>query len=312
MNEDEENITIDEDEEEVSELVGGEPGLALTAGDTEIFRLVSEYRFLRREHLCALTSRPEKRLHRRIYKLVERGYLARIRLPQQKHIYALGRAAIPVLVEKGIASPEILTQRLRTHELKELFLKHEMLIVDIHVILSLAARDGPIQLVDWREGRELHDSVTIADYTGQTRLPVCPDAFFILEDSRRSVGANRAHFFLEADRSTATQTRFQEKLKAYWHYLEQGGHTKKYSIKNFRMLTITLTSERAQNLCSLAVTVLPDRAKKYFLFASIKMFSINDPAPILGDVFLSPRDGGAGRFPLIPPPATSQITQQVL
>jgi len=36
---------------------------------------------------------------------------------------------------------------------------------------------------------------------------------------------------VEADRSTTTQSRFTEKLLAYWHYLEQGLHTKKYAIK---------------------------------------------------------------------------------
>jgi hypothetical protein len=58
--------------------------------------------------------------------------------------------------------------------------------------------------------------------------------------------------------------------------------------------------------------VLPDRAQKYFLFGSTKGFSITDPAPILGDVFLSPRAGADRRFPLIPPPPTSQISQAVL
>ncbi len=35
--------------------------------------------------------------------------------------------------------------RLRIHELKELFLKHEMMIVDIHVILALATRESIFQ-----------------------------------------------------------------------------------------------------------------------------------------------------------------------
>jgi hypothetical protein len=313
MNEDGESTTIDRGEDEDSDFEpSGMPGVAITAGDVEIFRLLSEYRFLRREHLCALTGRPPKRLHRRIYRLLDGGYIARIRLPQQKHIYALSKAAIPVLVEQGSASPEEISRRLRTHELKELFIKHEMLIVDIHAVLALATRQGPVRLVDWREGRELHDYVTIADYGGSVRLPVRPDAFFVLEDSRRPAGANRAHFFLEADRSTATQTRFQDKLKAYWHYLEQGLHTQKYSIKNFRMLTVTLTEERAKNLCGLAGAILPDRAGKYFFFTSSKLFSINAPAPILDSVFLSPRAGADIRYPLIPPPATSQMPSKVV
>jgi len=64
------------------------------------------------------------------------------------------------------------TERLRTYELKELFLKHEMMIVDIHVMLSLAGREGLLKLVAWREGRELFDSVPVADYDGLNKLPV--------------------------------------------------------------------------------------------------------------------------------------------
>jgi hypothetical protein len=301
------------DEMEEEEPVSSPSGFVLTKGDMEIFRLIYEYRFLRREHISALTGRPLKRLHRRLFKLLSTGYLTSIRLPQQKHIYALGRAALPVVVEQGTASPELVTERLRTHELKELFLKHEMMIVDIHVLLALAGREGVLKLVAWQEGRELFDSVTVADYDGLNKLPVRPDAFFTLEDSRRPPGANRAHFFLEADRSTATQTRFKDKIRAYWHYLEQGLHVSKFDIKNFRVLTVTLTAARARNLCELAASLLPQAAKKYYLFTSVENFSLENPAPILESVYLSPRNCEPGvYFPLVPAPPISQIEATVL
>ena len=287
-------------------------GLVLNSGDVTIFKLIYEHRFLRREHLSALTGRPSKRLHRRLFRLISAGYLSAIRLPQQKHIYSLGKAAVPVLVEQGIAPDDLLAQRTRVHELKELFLRHEMMIVDIHVILTLASRSSELCLVAWQEGRGLHDTVNVSERAGLRRLPVRPDAFFTIADSRRPEGANRAHFFLEADRSTATQTRFTNKIRAYWHYLEQGLHTEKFSIKTFRVLTITLTDERAQNLSHLAASLLPERARKYFLFTSLKAFSLENPAPIFGDVYLSARNTEPGwrRFPLIPPPASAQTAAE--
>ena len=182
-------------------------------------------------------------MHLRLLKLVQYRFLTVIRIPQQKHIYGLGKSALPILVEEGIAEEGILAHRIRMRELKELFLKHEMLIVDIHVMFTLAAQGRELKPVAWKEGRELHDTVTVDMVDGQRRLPVRPDAFFSLEDSRRSAGANRAHFFLEADRSTETQARFTEKIKAYWHYLQQGLHKEKHKIKSFRVLTITLMRE---------------------------------------------------------------------
>lgn len=275
--------------------------LVLTDGDLEIFRLIYEYRFLRRDEISALTGRPPKRLHRRLLKLVQNRYLSVIRRPQQKHIYALARAALPVLVEQGRADPEILTQRLWTHELKPLFLNHETMLVDIHVMLTLAGRNRELRPVAWKEGAELHDSVMVSLPDGIRRLPIRPDAFFTLEDSQRPAEKNKARFFLEADRSTTTQARFSDKIRAYWHYLEQGLHTKKFGIKRFRVLTITLTNERAENLCQLAASILPERARKYFLFASLKQFSLENPGPIFDSVYLSSRSAGTDRrYPLVP------------
>lgn len=281
-------------------------GFVLVDGDVEIFRLLYEYRLLRREHIAALTLRPYKRLHRRLLKLVQQGFLATIRLPQQKHIYSLGKRAVSVLVEHGAADDDLLLQRIRTHELKEFFLKHEMMIVDIHVMLALATRGSVLALTAWREGRELYDSVQVAFHRGIEKLPIRPDAFWSLEDARRPTGRNTTHLFLEADRSTATQTRFQDKLRAYWHYLEQGMHVTKFGIKSFRVLTVTLTEERARNLCALACALLPEAARKYFLFTSIVHFSLDNPAPILGSVYRSPRDLTEDtRYPLVPAPAPS-------
>jgi len=286
-------------------------GFVMTAGDITIFRLLYEFRFLRCEHLSALTRRSPKRLHRRLLKLIGLGYLTSIRLPQQKHIYGLGKAAMPILVEQGIADPDVLAQRVRVHELKELFLKHEMMIVDIHVAFALAAGVDRQQVVAWREGKDLFDSVAFTDQHGHTRLPIRPDAFFTIEDARRPAGANHAHYFLEADRSTATQTRFQEKIIAYWQYLEQGLHVKKYGIKNFRVLTVTLTHKRAENLCTLAAAVLPERARKYYLFTGEK-FSHESPLSVYGSVYLSPRSPGADRYPLVPPPQSTPPNQSVV
>ena len=187
------------------------------------------------------------------------------------------------------------------------------MIVDIHVILALAARESTFRLIAWREGRELFDSVSVSDHHGVQKLPVRPDAFFTLEDSRRPEGANRAHFFLEADRSTATQTRFKEKIRAYWHYLEQGLHATKFGIKNFRVLTLTLTEARAENLCALAASLLPQGARKYHLFTSCKNFSLENPAPVFSEIYFSPRAGVSdARYPLIPPPKPSQTEATVV
>lgn len=276
-------------------------GFVLTEDDVEILTLVFSHRFLRRGQVSILTHRHPKRLHRRLLKLEQRGYLTTVRMPQQEYIYGLGRSGIQILVEQGRAEPDLLDGRVRTHELTELFLRHEMMLVDIHVKLSLALEKHPVRLVAWKEGSELHDSVVAVDKMGSSRLPVRPDAFFTLYDRRRHEGANRANFALEADRSTTTQVRFQEKLRAYWAYIEQGRHEKKFGVKGFRVLTVTLTEARAKNLTTMAASVLPERGRKYFLFVPQSSFSATSD-PVSDRLCFSPRTAVNELHALVPAP----------
>ncbi|HUQ95403.1 MAG TPA: hypothetical protein VM120_27235 [Bryobacteraceae bacterium] len=82
-------------------------GFFLASGDIEIFKLLYEFRFLRREHLSVLTGRSLKKMHGRLFKLVNAGYLTSIRLPQQKHIYGLAKRAQSFLVEQGSDDSEL-------------------------------------------------------------------------------------------------------------------------------------------------------------------------------------------------------------
>ena len=147
----------------------------------------------------------------------------------------------------------------------------------------------------------------MADHHEERKLPTRPDAFFTLEDSRRTAGMRRTDFFLEADRSRETHTGFRDKIRAYWHYLEQGLRAEKFGIKHFRVVTVTLTEERTTNLCQFAGSMLPDRAKKHYDLISIKKSSLENPAPIFDEVYLLPQSGEAlARYALVPAPDTSQ------
>lgn len=277
-------------------------GFLLTPDDVTIFKLVYEFRFLTIDHLAALTTRHPKRLHRRIARLLDLHYLARIVMPAHKHIYTTGTQAIPILVEYGIAPDTALDTRTRHHELKDFFLKHELFISDIHAALAIATTASQsIQLTSWKQGQELFDTVAFTHQGKSCRLPVRPDGFFTLQDTSRPAERSKVHFFLEADRSTATHTRFADKITAYWHYFQNGLHEKKYGIKTFRVVTITLTPERAANLCDLARSLVPAPAHKFYLFSSCNQFSLATPSAILRDIFITPKATTAQ--PLIPPQA---------
>lgn len=278
-------------------------GFRLTQGDIEILEFIYLFRLVTIEHLIILTERSRRTLNRRLVRLAENRYVYRRRsFPFEKFIYTINRAAAPILVERGVASKEVLDLRVRLHELTDLFLKHALMMTDIHVALELAGRSSPSKLISWREGKELYDRVLVREDGREQRLSVRPDAFFTLQDTRRPEGQNKSHFFLEADRSTTTHKRFQRKIQGYSGYFEQGLHTKKYGIRNARVLTITLTKSRALGLCEAASEVLEKKNSKFYYFAPVEHFSLSEPEEVFGDIFFSPRDYHEGkRYQLVLP-----------
>ena len=80
-------------------------------------------------------------------------------------------------------------------------------------------------------------------------LPHRPDAFFTLHFPRDPEGKNRANFFYEADRKTASIPKFIQKLKAHNHFVAQRKHKLAYGIKRIRAVLIeTLDTKWAEEL----------------------------------------------------------------
>lgn len=98
-------------------------------------------------------------------------------------------------------------------------------------------------------------------------MPVCPDAFFQIEKN-----GNLFAYALEADRGTTTRHTFEDKINAYWRFLEQNRQIKAYGVKWFRVLTITLSEPRATNLAEHSSLSIPKKYSKSFLFTSFQNF----------------------------------------
>ncbi len=240
-------------------------GLQLVDSDIELFSYLDELGLAHLDHLALLAGRSYKKVQERLSKLYDHGYVARIAPPLQKHIYTLAKRGIAALVERGLAPAEQLNRRLRHHELKPLFLDHALMITDIHVRLMLENTSGK-KLVRWKEGKELFDKIEALVDDHYEEIPIRPDAFFTVEDTQRPPGQNRSHFFLEADRSTMSHDRMRRKYLGYWEYLTSGAYTKKYGFRSFRVMTVTLTEERAENLRQLAEKALAVEGHRCVLF----------------------------------------------
>src|SRR4029079_7782429 len=114
------------------------------------------------------------------------------------------------------------------------------------------------------------------------RIPVTPDSYFLLATSR-----SRGHFFAEADRATETIAEaWKRKILAYKEYMQGGQFHKRYEVSQsqtgFRVLTVTSSWQRAQNLKAATERYGTPELAQLFLFAPFEDVDAQDvlTAPI--------------------------------
>lgn len=299
--------------------------LALTPRDLSILQEVESFRLLTSEHIQALTPGSNQAILRRLHKLFHAGYLDRLapRFVQNggsaKMIYAITNKGAATLQKEGLLKEVSTTDRnAANRNLHDFSVHHRLLISHIRAMFVLACQGnafrqntfhvstsnatisqhcqltpspGPrgsannIQLLFWREGREIQDTIEVALPDKYAQFPVAPDAFFSLQDAQ----GRHAHFFSEADRGTMTVKRFTRKLVAYAAYWKAKRHTEKFKIKHFRVLTVTSSALRCKNLTRAAAAAPHVRERaRLFLFTSEDKLTLQDPASVFDKIWTMP------------------------
>jgi len=247
-------------------------GFQFTDRDAEILNYVYQLRIATLEHLSALTKRSQKTLERRLPKLRDERYLTRLKPRPNKGLYVIGPKAGRVLVQAGYARAELAGNRPRESEWKDLMIPHALLIASIHSKLLLTSRADSIQLDEWQPNHpRLWDTVQ----TSVGKLPVRPDAYFVLRDARRPHDEQRQHYFLEADVGTMSHTRIAQKIKAYAAYHRQQRHVAKFGIDYFQVAVVTQTKARADNLRGELYAFMSAAQRRAYHFVPLAELSAN-------------------------------------
>lgn len=238
------------------------PPLHLTLRDEKIIRHVFAHRFLRSIHLWQLL--PEcspQNLLRRLQKLYHHGYLDRPRAQldyfhrggSQALVYGVGAEGIKLLEQKYGLPKRKLDWSAKNRLVTRLFLQHTLAIADFMVALERSCEQAE---VSWqREGSSALASLPPVRWS--VNLPegesigVVPDAVFHLT----TPAGETIHYCLEVDRGTMPlrrpdlgQTSVQRKLLAYQTTWQQGIWKKELGWNRCRVLFLTATATRAENI----------------------------------------------------------------
>lgn len=238
------------------------PGMQLQPRDVMILISIGcEYRYLATQQIHTLFfggSMSQTRL--RLTKLYHNGYLDRVYRPTVKGngeaIYCLDKKGADILAaELGIDRGRIFW-RGRGKAFSQGSLEHALRVNDFRVAVNIACeRTGAAELsgewIDEQLLRDLKQRVKIpypSDPDRHFDCPIVADGFFGLEFGNGS----RQFFMLEIDLGTESNARFALKVKAYKEYLESGKFREVFEGKIFKVLVVTTSARRAENLMKAA------------------------------------------------------------
>ena len=110
---------------------------------------------------------------------------------------------------------------------------------------------------------------------------IVPDALFGL----RFNGEEESYLMLEIDRGempverykNAQRTYFAKKMLTYYEANRQQRHVHDLGIENFRVLTVTTTSERVERMLSALNGITEGRGSNMFLFTDVANLAASNP-----------------------------------
>lgn len=274
------------------------PEFVVQSRDCDIVHIVSQHRVISSDDIGLLVDGSKQVLLRRLQKLFHHGYLDRPRSQRQRGngpmVYALGQKGAELLVGES-DQPATIDWSEKNRQLGIGHLEHALMVSRFQAALRFGLKaNGDAALARWVPDGLVRDSVLVERNTSTERIPIAPDAFFTIKLLNEPDGRNRVHVFLEADRGTMTAKRYFTKLSGYWHWWRNGRQERLLGIRNFVVVTVTATPERAASLCAVAGKLDPPRHRglRMFLFGPEHQFRDGQAARILDAIWTTPSDSG--------------------
>ncbi len=229
------------------------PPMRLTERDKKVIEWIYLFRFLTMNQIKLLEFENVSKTacQRRLTLLYHNKYLLAINKPthagfgSSKRAYCLSKRGKDVItfIYDGTDSKTIKWNE-KNNQVEIYFLEHTLALNNIRVAFTISARSLGYKLEwipEW-ELKALKERVKDPERSGKF-LPITPDGYFILKDNDRE-----ARFCVEADRSTETNRRWKDKVRGYVEYVRTGQYFKRYNAESLRVLTVTTSPKRLENL----------------------------------------------------------------
>jgi hypothetical protein len=230
-------------------------------------------------------------------------------------VYGIGNEGAIVLAKEYKIPRGKIDWTRKNREVREIFLEHTLLISHFMVCLETICRQRKdVELIGQddifknlpeetkKQTNPFYLRVTVKgnfQKKPQTlKIGVIPDKVFGLYFPNDPPGKNKAYFFLEADRATMPvkrsnpyQTSFFKKMLGYWGSYQQDLFQKTFGFKAARVLTITKSQDRIENMI-LANKEVDDRknGSKMFLFATQEQIDLTKSEDLLKAMWKNGRD----------------------
>ena len=226
--------------------------LFLQKRDLDILVSVYEFGFLTRQQIQRLFDfNCTTRANIRLRKLFDHGYLSRRFLPTTRGasqtLHFLGSEGVSLISERsGLDALAIRKRQKDFLSRKELFLTHDLLLNDVRIAFyrALASQPG-LKLDRWVSSSDCLQewSMPIAGVNRPQKMIFRPDGYVRYFQDSKVFGC-----FLEVDRSTMSNSRFQSKVRLYLNYARSSLYKERYGLQFFRVLVATPSKQRLSNL----------------------------------------------------------------
>ena len=278
--------------------------------DVEILHLIFDYRFIRTDHITALIKGDRSSIEKRLRKLWEHKFIERSFLPvipgkepsTRRAIYSIDYKGATVLGKERGIDPSLLRLAIKRNRSDYKYIEHQLIISNFRVVLTIALRkENKAKILFWHQDNTIRDRVDVPKSSKKETLPIAPDSYFCIEDEK-----GKMYWFLEADRYTMDHRRFLNKMKAYYLWWENKGHTNKFGIKNFRVLTVCPNSITRDRRLEVTLDVKKSKNQKdisigsrLFWFVSEQNYTLKEFSKILDDIFIVARKDDNNRHKIL-------------